>query len=102
PPTVGFYAKLVVLQALLGNGLTTGMVWLAVLAVLFSLIGAFYYIRVVKVMYFDPPRDAQPIAATVDMRVALSANGLFVLLAGIMPAELLELCTQAMIKALGG
>ncbi|HXF47690.1 MAG TPA: NADH-quinone oxidoreductase subunit NuoN [Burkholderiaceae bacterium] len=102
PPTVGFYAKLVVLQALLGNGLTTGMVWLAVIAVLFSLIGAFYYIRVVKAMYFDEPADVTPIVSTQDMRIALSANGLFVLVLGVIPQYLLTLCANAMIKALGG
>lgn len=102
PPTVGFYAKLVVLQALLGNGLTTGMVWLAVIAVLFSLVGAFYYVRVVKTMYFDEPADAAPIVSTQDMRIALSANGLFVLVLGVIPQYLLTLCADAMIKALGG
>lgn len=102
PPTVGFYAKLVVLQALLGNGLTTGMVWLAVLAVLFSLVGAFYYLRVVKTMYFDPPAEVAPIVATQDMRIALSANGLSVLVLGIVPQYLLALCANAMIRALGG
>lgn len=102
PPTVGFYAKLVVLQALLGNGLTTGMVWLAVIAVLFSLVGAFYYVRVVKIMYFDEPVDTAPIMATQDMRIALSANGLTVLVLGIVPQYLLALCANAMIKALGG
>jgi NADH-quinone oxidoreductase subunit N len=105
PPTVGFYAKLVVLQALLGNGLTTGMVWLAVLAVMFSLIGAFYYLRVVKTMYFDEPAPealATPIAATQDMRVALSINGAMILVLGIVPQYLLALCTGAMIRTLGG
>jgi len=102
PPTMGFYAKLVVLQALLGNGITTGMVWLAVLALFFSLIAAYYYLRVVKVMYFDEPTDTRPIVATQDMRVALSLNGALVLLLGILPQYLLALCANAMIKALGG
>jgi NADH-quinone oxidoreductase subunit N len=105
PPTVGFYAKLVVLQALLGSGITTGMVWLAVIAVLFSLVGAFYYLRVVKVMYFDPPSasDAgRPLVASQDMRVALSINGALLLVLGIVPQYLLALCAAAMIKALGG
>jgi NADH-quinone oxidoreductase subunit N len=102
PPTVGFYAKLVVLQALLGNGLTTGMVWLAVIAVLLSLVGAFYYVRVVRMMYFDEPIDTKPIVATQDMRIALTFNGVSVLILGIVPQYLLALCTSAMIKALGG
>ncbi len=102
PPTVGFYAKLVVLQALLGSGITTGMVWLAVIAVLFSLVGAFYYLRVVKVMYFDEPADMSPIVAAQDMRVALSANGAFVLVLGAIPQYLLALCANAMIRTLGG
>jgi NADH-quinone oxidoreductase subunit N len=104
PPTVGFYAKLVVLQALLGDSLQGPMLWLAIVAVMFSLVGAFYYLRVVKVMYFDEPAagTAVPIAATVDMRVALSINGVLVLVLGILPQYLLKLCTDAMIRTLGG
>jgi NADH-quinone oxidoreductase subunit N len=102
PPTVGFYAKLVVLQALLGSGMSSGMVWLAVIAVLFSLVGAFYYLRVVKVIYFDEPAETVPIVAAQDMRVALSANGVFVLVLGVIPQYLLALCANAMIKTLGG
>jgi NADH-quinone oxidoreductase subunit N len=102
PPTMGFYAKLVVLQALLGNGITTGLVWLAVIALFFSLIAAYYYLRIVKVMYFDEPTDTRPIVATQDMRVALSLNGALVLILGILPQYLLALCANAMIKALGG
>ena len=95
PPTVGFYAKLVVLQPLLAAGMT----WLAVVAVLFSLIGAFYYLRVVKLMYFDEPRDTAPIAPSLDMSVLISVNGLAVLLLGIMPGSLMALCYYS-IKAL--
>jgi NADH-quinone oxidoreductase subunit N len=102
PPTVGFHAKLVVLQALLGSGISSGMVWLAVIAVLFSLVGAYYYLRVVKVMYFDEPADAAPIVAAPDMRMALSANGVAVLVLGIIPQYLLALCANAMIRTLGG
>jgi NADH-quinone oxidoreductase subunit N len=105
PPTVGFYAKLVVLQALLGNGLTTGMVTLAVIAVVFSLVGAYYYLRVVKVMYFDEPTPAAaavPIVATTEMRVALSLNGALILVLGIVPQYLLKLCADAMVRTLGG
>ena len=104
PPTVGFYAKLVVLQALLGDSLQGTMLWLAIIAVMFSLVGAFYYLRVVKVMYFDEPAAGlpAPIAATMDMRVALSINGMLVLVLGILPQYLLKLCTDAMIRTLGG
>jgi NADH-quinone oxidoreductase subunit N len=106
PPTVGFYAKLVVLQALLGSGMGglggSTAVWLAVVAVLFSLVAAYYYLRVVKVMYFDEPVDTSPIVAAPDMRVALSVNGISVLLLGIVPQYLLALCAQATVRALGG
>jgi NADH-quinone oxidoreductase subunit N len=105
PPTVGFYAKLVVLQALLGDGLTTGMVTLAVIAVAFSLVGAYYYLKVVKVMYFDDPAPsvaATPIAATTEMRVVLSVNGALVLVLGLVPQYLLRLCSDAMVRTLGG
>jgi NADH-quinone oxidoreductase subunit N len=106
PPTVGFYAKLVVLQALLGSGMGplggSIAIWLAVIAVLLSLVAAFYYLRVVKVMYFDEPADTSPIVATPDMRVALSVNGAFVLILGIVPQYLLALCAQAMVRTLGG
>ena len=102
PPTMGFYAKLVVLQALLGSSMSSGMVWLAVIAVMLSLVAAFYYLRVVKVMYFEEPTDTAPIVATQDMRVALSINGALVLLLGIVPQYLLALCANAMIKTLGG
>ena len=104
PPTVGFYAKLVVLQSLLGDSLQGPMLWLAIIAVMFSLVGAFYYLRVVKVMYFDEPLagSAVPIAATTDMRVALSINGVLVLVLGILPQYLLKLCTDAMLRTLGG
>lgn len=96
PPVMGFFAKLSVLQAVLG----TGQIWLAVVAVLFSLIGAFYYLRVVKVMYFDEPRDAVKIAPTSDMAVALSINGVLVLLLGLLPGPLMTACANAIVKTL--
>jgi NADH-quinone oxidoreductase subunit N len=105
PPTVGFYAKLVVLQALFVDGVTTPIVWLAVIAVIFSVIGSFYYLRVVKVMYFDEPAPetaAVPIVATIDMRVALSINGALVLVLGILPQYLLTMCSDAVLRALAG
>jgi NADH-quinone oxidoreductase subunit N len=105
PPTVGFYAKLVVLQALLVDGATAAAIWLAVIAVVFSVIGAFYYLRVVKTMYFDEPPAGAPVApivATTDMRVALSINGALILVLGILPQYLLKLCSDAVLKAMGG
>jgi len=95
PPTVGFYAKLAVLQPLLAANMT----WLAVVAVLFALIGAFYYLRVVKLMYFDEPTDTAPITPSLDMSVLISVNGLAVLALGIMPQSLMALCYLS-IKAL--
>ncbi|WP_296891870.1 NADH-quinone oxidoreductase subunit NuoN [Thiobacillus sp.] len=91
PPTVGFYAKLSVLQAVV----EIGYVWLAVAAVLFSLIGAFYYLRIVKLMYFDAPHDTAPIAASPDARVVMSVNGLAILALGIMPQPLMAVCIHA-------
>jgi NADH-quinone oxidoreductase subunit N len=91
PPTVGFYAKLSVLQAVVGADLT----WLAVVAVMFSIIGAFYYLRIIKLMYFDKPEDTSPITSNAEMRILLSANSLGVLALGIFPSSLLALCMAA-------
>ncbi len=91
PPTVGFYAKLAVIDAVI----KAGQIWLAVVAVLLSLVGAFYYLRVVKLMYFDEPRDAGPIAPGRDVRWLLSANGLAMLVLGVMPGSLMALCLVA-------
>lgn len=96
PPMMGFYAKLSVLQAVL----TTGQVWLAVLAVLLSLIGAFYYLRVVKLMYFDEPADLGVITVSADMRIVLSVNGLAVLVLGLVPGSLMSACAAAIVKTL--
>lgn len=98
PPTVGFYAKVSVLQAVLG----TGQIWLALVGVLFSLVGAFYYLRVIKLMYFDAPTDESPIAAPADTRVALSVNGIAILALGILPGPLMNACALAMAGTLGG
>jgi NADH-quinone oxidoreductase subunit N len=92
PPTVGFYAKLVVIQA----AVNVQLVWLAVAAVLTSVVGAFYYLRVVKLMYFDEPVDREPIDAPHDARVLLSANGLALLVLGILPQPLMGLCGIAL------
>ncbi len=96
PPMMGFAAKFSVLQAVL----TTGAIWLTVLAVMFSLIGAFYYIRVVKIMWFDEPADSAVIAAPFDMRVALSVNGIAIVVLGLLPGSLLTACLHAMTKTL--
>ena len=96
PPLVGFYAKLSVLQA----AMATGQIWLPVLAVIFSLIGAFYYIRVVKVMYFDEPADNSKIVATPEMRVVLSLNGIAALAIGLWPGHLMDACTNAIVTTL--
>ena len=74
PPLVGFYAKLAVLQSLLASG-QTAYIALAVFAVVMSLIGAFYYLRVVKVMYFDAPLTATSVSAPLDVRFVLTLNG---------------------------
>jgi NADH-quinone oxidoreductase subunit N len=93
PPFVGFYAKLAILQSLVG----AGYIWLAVVAVMFSLIGAFYYLRVVKVLYFDTPKVDAPIYAAIpDVQALLSINVLTVMLLGIMPQALFTLCVYAM------
>jgi NADH-quinone oxidoreductase subunit N len=95
PPTAGFYAKLAVLSA----AVNATQIWLAVVAVVFSLIGAYYYLRIVKLMYFDEPKDATPAAGRMGIRVLLSANGLALLLLGLLPQRLMELCYFA-IKSL--
>ena len=91
PPTMGFWAKLFVLQAVV----SVGHISLAVLAVLLSLIGAFYYLRVVKLMYFDAPVDSAPITPQAGVRVLVSANGLAVLALGLAPGALLAICERA-------
>ena len=92
PFFVGFFAKFSVLQAVVA----AGHVWLAVAAVFFSLVGAYYYLRVVKVMYFDAPVDETPIQAPMDAKVLISANGLAVALLGIFPQILLSLCAMSL------
>jgi len=100
PPMVGFYAKLAVLQALVTTNVTSYIV-LAVVAVLMSLIGAFYYLRLVKVMYFDVPRGAVPQPErSAGVSALLAVNGLAVLLFGVLPGGLMALCRDAIVKAL--
>ena len=99
PPLVGFYAKLSVLQALVASG--SGLhIALAVFAVIMSLIGAFYYLRVVKVMYFDKPLTVSSVSAPLDVRVVLTINGALVLLLGLLPGGLMALCADAIVRAL--
>jgi NADH-quinone oxidoreductase subunit N len=88
PPTVGFYAKLAVFQAVL----EAGFIWLAVAAVLLSVVGAYYYLRVIKLMYFDEPLERTPLTPRRDMRIVMGANGLAILLLGILPQPLMALC----------
>ena len=99
PPTVGFYAKLAVLQSLVSTNDTTYIV-LAVIAVILSLVGAFYYLRLVKVMYFEEPRESAPIETTGDVRVLLSLNGAAVLVFGLLPGWLMTMCANAVLQAL--
>lgn len=99
PPLVGFYAKLSVLEALVATGQTFNIA-LAVFAVMMSLIGAFYYLRVVKVMYFDKPVVVGGVSAPLDVRSVLSLNGLLVLALGIFPGALMSLCADAIVRAL--
>ena len=90
PPTVGFWAKLAVLNAVIDIDL----VWMAIIAVFFSIIGIFYYLRVIKVMYFDDAEETQPIECGRDMQIALSTNGLAILALGFYPAALMSLCVS--------
>jgi NADH-quinone oxidoreductase subunit N len=96
PPTVGFFAKLFVLQAALDAGFT----WLVVLAVLLSVVGAFYYLRIVKVMYMDPPAGEITLDARRGTRWMVSATAVAILVLGILPAPLLELCARAIAASL--
>ncbi len=96
PPTLGFYAKFSVLQA----ALQAGYLWLVVFAVLMAVIGAFYYLRVIKLMYFDEPLDQHPIEAPIDMRVVLGINALGLLVIGLMPQSLMEFCAYAITRSL--
>ena len=104
PPLVGFYAKLSVLQSLISSQQTSYLV-LAVFAVLMSLVGAFYYLRIVKVMYFDAAHSpVHPITAPADARIVLTVNGALILMLGIFPSGLMTLCTQSIssiVKTLG-
>ena len=90
PPTVGFWAKLAVLTAVV----EVDLVWMAIIAVFFSIIGIFYYLRIIKVMYFDDAVDTRPLECGRDMQIALSTNGLAILALGFYPAALMSLCVS--------
>jgi NADH-quinone oxidoreductase subunit N len=96
----GFYAKLSVLQALIAAG-NPLYLYLAVFAVMMSLIGAFYYLRVIKVMYFDAPITAGNVVAGVDVRVVLCLNGALIILLGLLPGGLMALCARSILQMLG-
>jgi NADH-quinone oxidoreductase subunit N len=98
PPTVGFYAKLAVLE----SAVMAGYVGLAIYAVMTSLIGAFFYLRIVKVMFFDEPMREHPVPSICQVqRSLLSANGIAVLLLGVLPGPLMAWCVQAIRVSLG-
>jgi NADH-quinone oxidoreductase subunit N len=99
PPMIGFYAKLSVLQALIATGGAMHL-GLAVFAVMMSLVGAFYYLRVVKVMYFDPPITVSEVTAPLDVRAVLSVNGALLILLGLLPGGLMTLCANAVLQML--
>jgi NADH-quinone oxidoreductase subunit N len=92
PPTVGFYAKLSVLQAVIH----VDLLWLALAGVFFSIIGAYYYLRVVKLMYFDTAEAPEPLAVSAELRIALSVNSLAVLGLGLFPGALLTVCSTVL------
>jgi len=91
PPTVGFLAKLTVLEVLVD----IHMEWLAALAIMFAIVGAYYYIRIVRLMYFEAPEDTSPIEGAKDLRVAISLNGLAMLGLGLFPGGVIHLCRMA-------
>jgi NADH-quinone oxidoreductase subunit N len=93
PPFVGFYAKLVVLSSVID----AGMLWLAIAGVAFAVIGAFYYLRVVWYMYFAEPEADVPLQADLDLRLVLSGNVLALLVLGLFPGGLLDLCARVLL-----
>jgi NADH-quinone oxidoreductase subunit N len=95
PPTAGFYAKFAVIEAVVQGG----FVWAAVFMVVMSVVGAFYYLRIIKIMYFDKPQEQPPIEADMDIRVLVSANGLLMILLGIFPGILMSVCDLALVAS---
>lgn len=96
PPTLGFYAKFTVLQA----ALQAGFIGVVIFAVLMAVVGAFYYLRIIKLMYFDAPVDQHPLHASMQMKILLSINALILLLMGLMPQALMSLCGFAISHSL--
>ena len=96
PPTIGFYAKFTVLQA----ALQAGYLWAVVFAVIMTTVGAFYYLRIVKLMYFDEPNNAATIDAPLDMQFVLSINAMTLLALGILPQTLMQICGVAIVNSL--
>jgi NADH-quinone oxidoreductase subunit N len=94
PFLAGFYAKWMVLQAIVN----VGLVWLAILGVVFSVIGAFYYLRVVKCVYFDKPEQNEPIEISLDTEIVISANGLLLVVIGLYPTALMTWCATALLN----
>jgi NADH-quinone oxidoreductase subunit N len=92
PPLLGFWAK----WSVLSQVVSAGLMWLAILAVLLAVIGAFYYLRMIKLMYFDPPQDSEPLTANLDMRIGISVNALLILGLGLMPQSLMQVCLVAL------
>ena len=92
PPFLGFWAKWFVIKEVVA----IGHIWLAVLAVILSVVGVYYYLRVVKLMYFDQPEPVKLLDASRPMRIAISLNGLALLLLGFMPGELMRICTRVL------
>jgi NADH-quinone oxidoreductase subunit N len=99
PPTIGFWAKFTVLQA----AWQVGFIWTeiaVVFAVLMTVVGAFYYLRIVKLMYFDAPKDHAAIDAPMDMQLVLSINALALLGLGLLPQTLMSICGAAIVRSL--
>jgi NADH-quinone oxidoreductase subunit N len=92
PPFIGFWAKL----AVIGAVLDVGLAWLAAVAVVLSVVAAYYYLRVIKLMYFDDPTDSHAIEAGGTLRAVLSANGVAVLALGVFPSALIDLCARVL------
>lgn len=97
PPLVGFYAKLIILSAVI----KAGYLWVAIIAVLFSLVGAFYYLRIVKVMIFDDNPTALPVQIEPAAKATLAVNGFLIVALGLLPTGLVEMCSRAIRAALG-
>jgi NADH-quinone oxidoreductase subunit N len=92
PPFIGFWAKWFVIK----EAINAGFIWLAVVAVIASIIGAYYYLRIVKLMYFDPVEQREPIMPGAEMRWVISFNGFILLVLGLMPGLLMGMCIAAM------